>query len=197
MARLNILPDERFRPMRPVLEDRLREVGESLTPENFADLCQGMIARELEKGFRDAGADSGLVWLLDETRENLVPCFGTGFAARELVLKFKHPLREGIVSLVMMNEQPFIENEVYKDPKHSTLVDEKLQQQTYAMIVVPFYFLRQCRGVISCVQMHTPGADELQKPPGFRTEHLTTLQRTASVLTDLIDYRLLRQTIQW
>jgi len=197
MARLNILPDERLLPMRPVLQDRMREVGESVTPENFADLCEGTLTQVLEKGFRDAGADSGLIWLLDEAHENLVPCIGTGFAARELIGKFKHPLREGIVSLVLMNEQPFIENEVYKDPKHSKLVDEKLHQQTYAMIVVPFYFLGQCRGVISCVQLRSPEADELKKPPGFRTEHLKTLQRMATVLTDLIDYRLLRQTIQW
>ncbi len=195
-ARLNILPDERISSLTPSLENRLISVGEQVRPENFPSLCDGMIRHVLEQGFELAGADSGLVWLLDATRENLVPCYGVGESAEKLVLNYRQPLREGIVSMVMMSEQPFVENEVFKNAHHSKIVDMKLQQQTYAMIVVPFYFLRQCRGVISCVQLKEPGSDDID-PPGFRAEHLQAIQRAASVLTELIDYRLLRQTVQW
>lgn len=195
-ARLNILPDERISSLTPSLENRLLSVGEQVKPENFPSLCDGMIRHVLEQGFSLAGADSGLVWLLDEARENLVPCYGIGEAAEKLVLSYHQSLREGIVSMVMMSEQPFVENEVFKNALHSKIVDMKLHQQTYAMIAVPFYFLRQCRGVISCVQLKRPDSEEID-PPGFRAEHLHAVQRAASVVTELIDYRLLRQTVQW
>lgn len=195
-ARLNILPDERISSLSPSLENRLIAVGEQVRPENFPSLCDSMIRHVLEQGFSLAGADSGLVWLLDETRESLVPCYGIGESAEKLVLHYRQSLHEGIVSMVMMSEQPFVENEVFKNELHSKIVDMKLQQQTYAMIVVPFYFLRQCRGVISCVQLKQPDSDDID-PPGFRADHLHAVQRAASVLTELIDYRLLRQTVQW
>ena len=195
-SRLNILPDERIRALSPSLEDRLGAVGEQVRPDNFSSLCDGMIRHVLEQGFVHAGADSGLVWLLDETRENLVPCYGVGEAAEKLVLSYRQPLREGIVGIVVMSEQPFVENEVFKNAHHSKIVDLKLQQQTYAMIVVPFYFLRQCRGVVSCVQIKHPDSGEVD-PPGFRAEHLQSIQRASAVVTELIDYRLLRQTVQW
>jgi len=37
--------------------------------------------------------------------------------------------------------------------QHSGILDEKLGVTTFAMIVVPFYFLSECRGVISCVKL--------------------------------------------
>lgn len=195
-SRLNILPDERISSLTPSLETRLLAVGEQVRPDNFPSLCDQMIRHVLEQGFSLAGADSGLVWLLDAKRENLVPCFGIGPAAQKLVHGYQQPLREGIVSMVVMSEQPFVENEVFKNAHHSKIVDLKLQQQTYAMIVVPFYFLRQCRGVISCVQLKRP-EDVETHPPGFHAEHLQAVQRAAAVVSELIDYRLLRQTVQW
>lgn len=195
-ARLNILPDERISSLSPSLEDRLTAVGAQVRPDNFPSLCDAMIRHVLEQGFTLAGADSGLVWLLDEKREFLIPCYGVGEAAERLVNSHRQPLREGIVSMVVMSEQPFVENEVFNNSHHSKIVDIKFQQQTFAMIVVPFYFMRQCRGVISCVQLKKsdPGAVD---PPGFRMEHLQAIQRSAAVLTELIDYRLLRKTVQW
>lgn len=194
-ARLNILPDERFAPLRGALEERLAAVGSSIRPENFSALCDGMIRYVLEQSFHKAGAHGGLIWLLDESKEYLIPAFGVGPVSERLVLQHQQPVREGIVSMVMMSEQPFCENEVYKNAHHSKRVDEKLQLLTYAMIVVPFYFLRQCRGVISCVKVQT--APDKPPPDGFGIDDLRTVQRAAAVLTELIDYRLLRQTIHW
>jgi hypothetical protein len=195
-VRLNILPDERISSLSPSLENRLLTIAEQISPENFPSLCDSMIRYVLEQGFHLAGADSELIWLLDRSRENLVPCFGIGEAAEKLTLNYSQPLREGIIGMVMASEQPFVENEVFKNERHSKIVDMKLRQQTYAMIVVPFYFLRQCRGVISCVQLKNADSSEVD-PPGFRVEHLQAIQRAGALVSELIDYHLLRQTVQW
>jgi len=196
-TRLNILPDERFVPLRGALDERLLAVGDSISADNFADLCEGMVRYILTQSFEQVGVKEGLVWLLNVEKDALIPSFGIGPHSERLVgSDYEQPLREGIISMVTMTEQPFLENEVFKNSKHSKLVDQKLGQQTFAMIVVPFYFLRQCRGVISCVQVKHPDAPE-PDPPRFRPEHLKTMMRASAVITELIDYRLLKQTIQW
>ncbi|MEM1058938.1 MAG: hypothetical protein AAGK14_06795 [Verrucomicrobiota bacterium] len=196
-TRLNILPDERFVPLRGALNERLLAVGDSVSSENFADICEGMIHYILTQSFEQVGVREGVVWLLNARKDALSPSFGIGPHSERLVASdYEQPLREGIVSMVTMTEQPFLENEVYKNAKHSKMVDQKLGQQTDAMIVVPFYFLRQCRGVISCV--HVKHSDDASsQPPTFKPEDLKTMMRASAVITELIDYRLLKQTIQW
>ena len=58
------------------------------------------------------------------------------------------------------------------------------------MIAVPFYFLGELRGVISCVQLQ-PADAAAATPPGFSAAHLQGLQLSAGVLSRLIEYRLL------
>jgi hypothetical protein len=64
------------------------------------------------------------------------------------------------------------------------------------MIVVPFYFLHGCRGVVSCVQLKRRGAKETEFP-GFRPEHLERVQLAATLLSRLIEYKLLSQAVAW
>ncbi len=194
-VRPNFMPDERFTPLRPALQERMRLIGDSITPENFAGLCDGLIANALREGFARAGAHEGSVWLLDKGHEHLVIAYNTGARSAELVGRIKQPLSEGIVSMVVSSEQSFVENDVYKNSQHSKLVDRSLGQVTQAMIVVPFYLLGQCRGVVSCVQVMAPGTSE--PPPGFNQTHLAGIQLLAQIVTDLLDYRMLRLTVGW
>jgi hypothetical protein len=71
-----------------------------------------------------------------------------------------------------------------------------LQVQTCAMIAVPFYFLRACRGVVSCVQLKRLNSTE-PDPPGFRPEHLARVQLAAALLSRLIEFRLVGQAVGW
>jgi hypothetical protein len=98
--------------------------------------------------------------------------------------------------MVFAGEQPFLENEVGKNSQQSKLLDTMLETRTCAMIAVPFYFLQTCRGVISCVQLQPPGSTR-PEPPGFRPEDLASIQRTSALLSELIEFRLLSQTIGW
>jgi hypothetical protein len=194
--RLNILPDPAFLDLKPVLSERLARIGASLHAGQFGALLDPMMRQTLSQGFAEAGADEGTIWILDESGENLVPAYNTGPHAAELVGKFKQPLNAGLICMVYSSEQPFLENEVWKNNQQSRLLDSMLQVQTYAMIAVPLYFLQGCRGVVSCVQLKTPGSERADRP-GFHPEHLDSIERATILLSHLIEFRLLSQTVGW
>jgi len=201
-ARVNFLPDERFLSLHAALKERLHKMADVLTPENISGILDVRIENVLRDAFDRVGADEGSLWLLDAQKENLVIAYNTGAHASEIV-GFKQPINSGIVSTSLASEQGFAENEVYKHELHSRLLDDKLSLNTYAMIVVPFYFLNACRGVISCVQLFNVRreADETVPagpiPSGFAIEQLNVIKRASLIISDLIDYRLLRVTVGW
>ena len=193
--RLNLLPDPAFAQLRTALADRLEKMASTIHAEQFAALLDPLMRQTIERGFIEAGAHEGTVWLLDDTGEHLVPAFNTGPDAPQLVGKFKQPLNSGLICLILASEQPFMENEVHKNASQSKLLDTRLKVRTHAMIAVPFHFIHACRGVISCVQLRRSDADP--EPPGFRPEHLTRVQRATALLSQLIEFRLLSQATGW
>ena len=201
-VRANFLPDARLVPMRSALQEYLAKVGSAIVPSNFVSICDATLLKLLNDSFERISADEGSIWLFDEAKENLIVAYNTGPNAQEII-GFKQPLNRGIVSLVVATEQAFVENQVYKNAKHSATLDQKLRNTTYAMIALPLYFLNQVRGVISCVQLldvlvekgqATPAKET---PPGFSPRDLATMQTTAAVIRDLIDYRLLAIAVGW
>jgi hypothetical protein len=201
-GRVNFLPDERFLTLHSALRERLNKMAEVLTPENLGGIFDLRIENVLRDAFDRVAADEGSVWLLDPQKENLVVAYNTGAHAADIV-GFKQPLGSGIVSTSLASEHGFAENEVYRHELHSPLLDDKLRLTTYAMIVVPFYFLNACRGVISCVQLFNVRREGGQAvpagevPPGFDMEQLNVIKRASLVISDLIDYHLLRVTVGW
>jgi hypothetical protein len=201
-SRLNFLPDERFAPLRAPLTERLQRMADLIAPENFPSLLDFHAENLLRDVFAAVRADEGSVWILDKSKEHLVVAYALGPHAAD-ILGFKQPLRAGIISTSFISEQGFADNEVYRHELHSGLLDEKLHVTTYAMIVVPFYILNACRGVISCVQLinvrHEDGRSVpvTETPPGFGMGNLDAVKRAALVLTDLVNYRLLRTAIGW
>jgi hypothetical protein len=200
--RPNFLPNERFLPLRSILQDHLQRIADTVTPENFTGICSDLIWWLLKNSFKQAGADEGSVWIVDGEMRHLVISYNSGPNAENLI-GFRQSLGEGIVSLVFANEQSFIEAEVYRNARHSGKLDDKLGVTTYAMLVVPFYFLNECRGVISAVKLMeaTASAGQLLPkgpvPGGFDLEDLSALQNAALIIRDLIDYRLLKTTVGW
>ena len=201
-TRLNFLPDERFAPLRAPLRERLQRMADLITPENFPSLLDFRMGNLLQDVFAAVEADEGSVWILDQARAHLVVSYALGPHAASIA-GFKQPLSAGIVSTSFISEQGFAENEVYRHELHSKILDEKLHVTTQAMIVVPFYLLNACRGVISCVQLinvrHEEGLSvpATETPRGFGMDNLDAVKRAALVLTDLINYRLLCTAIGW
>ena len=195
-TRLNLLADRRFVELQPALRDRLGQVAASVTPENFPSLLDPLARHVLEHAFREATAHEGTVWLADSAGAFLVPTFNTGPDAARWVKQFKQPLKSGLISMVFASEQPFIENEVFKNAAQNKALDAQLQVQTHALIAVPFHLLNACRGVISCVQLR-PTAATASAALGFQPGHLAVIERAGELLTRLLEYRLLGITVGW
>jgi hypothetical protein len=201
-TRPNFLANERFLPLRSVLQDHLQRMAATITPENFPGICNEQIWRLLNDSFRRAGADEGSVWIVDSEMKHLVISYNSGPNA-ENITGFQQDLSAGIVSLVFANEQSFVETEVFRNAQHSGILDDQLGVTTYAMIVVPFYFLNECRGVISCVKLMeaTTCAGKLvpkgSVPSGFDLNDLATIQNAVLIIRDLIDYGLLKTSVAW
>jgi GAF domain len=202
ITRANFLPEQRFLPLRPALQEHLTKVGAAISPENFLSICDEMLLKLLRETFERISADEGSIWLLDQEKKNLVATYNSGLESKKIV-GFKVPLSKGIISLVVASEHAFIENQVYKNASHDPSLNEKLGKTTYAMIAVPLYFLNQVRGVISCVQLLDVLIDKGQAapvgrtPPGFSPRDLNAVQTMAAVVRDLIDYRMLGTAIGW
>jgi hypothetical protein len=201
-VRANFLPEQRFIPLRPALQEHLAKIGDAISPANFLSICDEMLLKVLTDTFQRISADEGSIWLLDEGKQHLVVAFNSGPNADKIV-GFKQPLNKGIISLVVASERAFIESNVYKNSKYSADLDEKLHNTTYAMIAVPLYFLNQVRGVISCVQLFDVLLQQGEPvpagktPPGFKPQHLVAIQTASAVIKDLIDYRLLGTAVGW
>jgi hypothetical protein len=190
---LNVLPDPAFERMKPALREHLARTVADIHAAQFAALLDPLIREVVQQGFAQAGAHEGTVWLVNEANENLEPAYNTGAQAAQIIGAFKQPLNSGLVCMVFASEQPFLENEVFKNAQQSKALDSLLQTETFAMIAVPFYLLGECRGVVSCVQLKRPDATEAP-PPGFRPENLVRVQRMTAVFSQLVEHRILCRT---
>jgi hypothetical protein len=201
-ARANFLPEQRFLPLRPALQEHLSKVGNAVKPENFLSICDDVLLKLLKDTFERIGADEGSIWLIDHEKHSLVASYNSG-PNSEKIVGFENPLNAGIISLVVASENAFVENQVYKNVHHSGKLGEKIGRTTYAMIAVPLYFLNQVRGVISCVQLLDVLIEKGQAeptgriPPGFTPRDLNAVQTIAAVVRDLLDYRLLGTAVGW
>src|SRR5436190_13064375 len=194
--RCSVLPDPHFAPLKEVLSERLQQVAARITPENFGSFLDPLMRDVFQQGLADAAADGGTLWLVDQTEENLVAAYNTGPNAKRFVGSFRQPLDQGLISMVFASEQPFVENEVYKNARQSRHLDSLLGIQTQGLIAVPFYFLKRCRGVASCVQTLVPESRSAPSP-GFTHAHLAAVHRAVGILRRLLEYGLIARTVCW
>ncbi len=195
-ARATILPEPRFLELREALQERLFSVARGVLPENFASLLDPLMREILCQSFAEAGADEGTVWLVDSEEKCLVPAYNSGPDAARFVGQFRLALTEGLISMVFANEQPFVENEAFENTRQDKRLDNMLGVRTLGLIAVPFYFLKSCRGVVSCVQLARGNGPSSAKSP-FEPGHLAAVQRGATTVSRLIDLSLISRTIGW
>lgn len=193
---LHIVPDPAFEPLKPALRESLARVLVGMGPAQFAGLLDPLLRDIIQQAFAEAGAHEGTIWLVDGAGENLVPVHNTGPQAAQFVGTFQQPLNAGLICMVFASEQPFVENDVSKNARQSKALDSLLQTETIAMLAAPFYLFGECRGVVSCVQLRR--ADRAGAPfSGFSPENLLRIQRLTALCSQLVEYRILRQTIGW
>lgn len=166
----------------------MRETAAMLDDEPFHEFFDSSMQAYATEAFRQLGADEGTVWLLDGLRTCLIPRFNSGPRAESFVDIYRQDLRTGMISMVVATQQPICENEVQHNRRQDKTLDERLDLETGAMLAVPFYFVGELRGVISCVQLK--GSRNSAEPRGFSAEDLRRLQLTTGVLSKLIEHRL-------
>jgi hypothetical protein len=194
--RFNLLPDPRFFAQVSALEDRMLAAVDLLNPETFLDFADKVALAALDQGFRMARGDEGTIWLADRAAEALIPVYNNGPQAEKWVGKFRQPLSAGIVSMVFSTEEPFCENEVYRNAAQDPALDRELAVRTESMIAVPLYFARECRGVISCVKVAY--SDRMEpNAEGFTMESMREISLAAALLSSLFDYKLLSGVLGW
>jgi hypothetical protein len=193
-TRLTIVADQTFAPLLPALRGRLALIGSSVTAQNFCSVLDETMKHVLQEAIEGVGATEGSVWLINEASDSLTIAYNTGPNSSKLVGQFKQPLTSGLISMVFSMEQPFVENEVYKNSGQNKTLDSKLGVRTFAMIAVPFYFLDACRGVLSCVQLTQPEGED-NELPGFDDDHGHLFKHATHILGRLIDYWAVRRTI--
>ena len=198
-ARFNLLPDPRFESLKDGLRERVQAAANALDVETFADLLDSTMRSVVNAGFASAGAHEGMIWLAERSGgaatevDALVAAYNTGPDAEKIVGKFRQPIGRGLISTVFAYEQPFCENNVYRNQKQDKTLDQSLGVVTVAMIAVPLYFAGAARGIISCVQLKPAG--EVNDPPGFPMESLRHVQLAAEVVSRLLDHRLVGVTV--
>ena len=147
----------------------------------FASLLSPEMADELSAAFREANADEGTVWLLDQERANLVACHNTGADAGKIA-GFKQPLGKGLISMVFETEQAFCENDIQRNTVQDKRLDRHLGKSTMALIAVPFIVRGEICGVISCVKLESGG--------GFTGTDLDRIMRAEIILQQAVELAL-------
>ncbi|MEI9897846.1 MAG: GAF domain-containing protein [Chthoniobacter sp.] len=145
--------------------------------------------------FQAIGAHEGTVWLLDESRNYLIPRFNTGAERGE----FRRPLppecARGDDQHDRVHRVAAVRKRRQQKPAAGQIAGPEAGLQTCAMLATPLYFAGELRG------RHLGGAIALARtrprpePPGFSPQHLATLQLTATIFSRLIEQQLLTLAI--
>ena len=192
-SRLALTSAPQFTPLVHDLRRHLSLVADSISAKNFGSMLDGTMRQLIDSTFERIGASEGSIWLYSARPESLTIAFNTGPNAEQLVAKFSQPLTAGIVSMAFSSEQSLAENEVHANARYDKTLDTKLQLETHAMIVTPFYFLGACRGAISCVQLTLP--ESKAKMSGFSEHHLAAVRNTALVLGRLLNEAVIKTVL--
>jgi hypothetical protein len=191
--RFTLLPDPRFRKHFSDLVDRLDKAAQLITRETFNDFADDLMTTVLQDSFDAAGADEGTLWIVNSSKRELHAVFNSGPTARKMS-ELSQTLDRGLISMVFSTGQPFCENNIGQNPEHDKAVDRQIGLPTAAMIAVPFYFAQQCRGIISCVHLSKKRGSAPSRK-GFDMESMREVNRAASLLTRLFDFKLISRII--
>jgi hypothetical protein len=192
-TRLTLTPDPRFISLAGALEDKLNAIAASLSPGDIGALLDLNMQQCLKFALDEIQADEGSIWIADMENQKMVMAFNTGPDAEKLVGIFNQPMNSGLISMVFANENPFMENALYKDRRQDKTLDRMLAVKTISMIAVPLRFLEGCRGIVSCVLLSRLGYKPRKE--AFTEKDTLRIHHAAITLGQLIDYCVLRTTV--
>ena len=181
--------------------------GTGLVMEAWMDAQAGAICRGEWSGWpcaggfdllRDAviatGADEGALWLVDDVKRELRPCFSIGEHYEIFLKEIRQPLTSGLISMVFFTEDSICEAEVGRRSEYCPDVDSRLGAKTKAMIAIPVFFAQRCRGVFSAVLFEV--SPQVTHKEAFLHSDFETLSQAATLWGELMDSQLAGVGIQ-
>jgi len=133
---------------RKVVElDNVLKATEAIALALQLDLLLDMI---MELGMNVMDAEGCSVLLIDKEEKKLQFVAASG-AKKEELKKLSLDIGEGIAGWVVQNDQPLIIQDVSKDSRFSTRVDETLGQETKSLICVPLKVKDKIIGVMEVI----------------------------------------------
>jgi len=135
-----------------------------------------------------ADADQGVLWLVDDLKRDLRPCFSIGENSELFLREIRQPLSSGLISMVFFTEDSICEAEVGRRSEYCPDVDSRLGAKTKAMIAIPVFFAQRCRGVFSAVLFDVNPKKSHKET--FLHSDFDTLSQAAALWGELMDSQL-------
>jgi hypothetical protein len=176
-------------------------LGTGLVLDAWMDAQAGAICRGEWSGWPCAGgfdvmsdaliaadADQGVLWLVDDLKRELRPCFSIGGHSEFFLREIRQPLSSGLISMVFFTEDSICEAEVGRRSEYCPDVDSRLGSKTKAMIAIPVFFAQRCRGVFSAVLFEV--SSKMKHKETFLHSDFEMLSQAATLWSELIDSQL-------
>jgi len=175
--------------------------------EAWMDTQAGAICRgewdgwPCESGFgllRDAvvasGADQGALWLVDDWKHELRPCFSSARDSDRFLQEIRQPLSSGLISMVFFTEHAICEAHVGSRSEYCSDIDSRLGARTQAMVAIPIFFAQRCRGIFSAVIFSS--GTSLNRKEAFLPADFDILSQASSLWSAQMDSQLSGLAIQ-
>lgn len=147
------------------------------------DATRTLIEEILRRSCTQISCPNSALWIAEA--DHLLPIVGYGPHASNFIGEYRHPLSEGIISMVHASGQPFCENNISANPQHSSRLDLQLSIQTEAMIAVPIISRGTIFGVITFV--HTSVANKTQQVLAFNHNDLAETEFSSILIGRILD----------
>ena len=147
------------------------------------DATRALTEELLHRSCETLGCANCALWLA--SGDHLIPRLGHGPHAQKFIGNYRHPLDEGIISMVHASGMPFCENGITNNPNHSSRLDDMLGIQTDAMIAMPVVCKGDLAGVLTFV--HTSPAGNSEEPSTFSTFDLAEAEFASALTGRILD----------
>ena len=139
----------------------------------------GMVMNILKTALKAVGSENGSILLLDDDTEELVFVAVVGERQKELA-DFRIPADSGVAGWVRVNKKPTLVQDVRKDNRWISAVDQSIGFHTQSLMAVPLVMGERVLGVMEVV--NALSADH------FTEKDLTLLQLTARLASFIFGF---------
>ncbi|MFN2280433.1 MAG: GAF domain-containing protein [Anaerolineales bacterium] len=139
----------------------------------------GMVMNILKTALKAVGSENGSILLLDDDTEELVFVAVVGERQKELA-DFRIPADSGVAGWVRVNKKPTLVQDVRKDNRWISAVDQSIGFHTQSLMAVPLVMGERVLGVMEVVNALSEDH--------FTNKDLTLLQLTARLASFIFGF---------